>query len=208
MIEKTLFGIIVGLLVSVSGVGAYAAVKNPDAVTLLPGEAISVVASALSDTAEVLDDTLAPAEDSEMSEDASVSMRGDSDDDDDGDEEDAYEDDEDDEQDDDRGGARTTVAVTAASQQTSSQTQGGTPSTTASFTMQQVAVHNSAASCYSAISGSVYDLTPFVGRHPGGAAAIKSLCGVDGTAAFTGQHGGQGRPVSELASLKIGVLAQ
>jgi len=207
MIEKTLFGIIVGLLVSVSGVGAYAAVKNPDAVTSLPSEAISVVASALSDTAEVLDDTLAPAEDSEMSENASVSMRGDSDDD-DGDEEDAYEDDEDDEQDDDRGGTGTTVAVTAASQQTSSQTQGGTPSTAASFTMQQVAAHNSAASCYSAISGSVYDLTPFIGRHPGGAAAIKSLCGVDGTAAFTGQHGGQGRPVSELASLKIGVLAQ
>ena len=76
------------------------------------------------------------------------------------------------------------------------------------YTMAQVASHNSSASCYTAVSGSVYDLTPFIDQHPGGAQAILSLCGQDGTAAFMGQHGGQRRPVSELASFKIGMLAQ
>lgn len=74
------------------------------------------------------------------------------------------------------------------------------------FTMAQVAAHNSATSCYSAISGSVYNLTSFISQHPGGSAAIKSLCGVDGTSAYMGQHGGARRPANELVSLKIGTL--
>lgn len=81
------------------------------------------------------------------------------------------------------------------------------PTTAASYTLAQVATHNSSASCYSAINGNVYDLTSFISQHPGGAAAIKSLCGVDGTAAYNGQHGGSRRPANELAGLKIGVLA-
>lgn len=76
------------------------------------------------------------------------------------------------------------------------------------YTVAEVSTHNSAASCWSAINGSVYDLTSFVSRHPGGSAAIKSLCGIDGTAAFSGQHGGDQRPASELAGLKIGILAK
>ncbi|TSC85621.1 MAG: nitrate reductase [Parcubacteria group bacterium Gr01-1014_8] len=80
-------------------------------------------------------------------------------------------------------------------------------STVATFTMSDVAAHNSSASCYSAIGGSVYDLSSFVTKHPGGQAAIKSLCGVDGTAAYNGQHGGQGTPASVLAQYKIGVVA-
>ncbi len=75
------------------------------------------------------------------------------------------------------------------------------------YTLAEIAAHNSAASCYSAINGSVYDLSSFVSRHPGGSAAIKSLCGVDGTAAYMGQHGGSSRPANELASLKIGTVA-
>jgi cytochrome b involved in lipid metabolism len=82
------------------------------------------------------------------------------------------------------------------------------PATVDAYTLAQLATHNSSASCYSAINGSVYDLTSFVSHHPGGAAAIKSLCGVDGTAAYNGQHGGSRRPANELASLKIGVLAK
>lgn len=76
------------------------------------------------------------------------------------------------------------------------------------YTMAQVAAHNTKASCYTAISGYVYDLTSFVSNHPGGQAAIASICGVDGTSAFSGQHGGQGRPANELAGLKIGVVAK
>ncbi len=84
------------------------------------------------------------------------------------------------------------------------------PTTQASgtYTMAQVATHNSATSCYTVIGGSVYNLTSFVSQHPGGSVAIKSLCGVDGTAAYTAQHSGARRPANELAGLKIGTLAQ
>lgn len=83
-----------------------------------------------------------------------------------------------------------------------------TNATSTTFTMAEVATHNNRSSCYTAISGSVYDLTTWIDKHPGGPDKILSLCGNDGTAAFTGQHGGQRRPEQELASFKIGTLSQ
>jgi len=74
------------------------------------------------------------------------------------------------------------------------------------FTMAEVRTHNSAASCWAAINGSVYDLTDWVNQHPGGRDRILSLCGTDGTAAFTTQHGGAKRPASMLVLFKIGPL--
>lgn len=97
--------------------------------------------------------------------------------------------------------------VQTGSTNTGTNTNTGTVTAT-SFTMAQVAQHASAASCYTVVSGSVYDVTAFVTKHPGGQSAIKSMCGVDGTAAFSAQHGGQGSPASTLAKYKIGVLVQ
>jgi cytochrome b involved in lipid metabolism len=77
---------------------------------------------------------------------------------------------------------------------------------TPSYTMAQVALANSASKCWSAINGNVYDLTSWVNMHPGGASAILSLCGIDGTQAYSAMHGSQPRPANELSSLKIGVL--
>jgi len=74
------------------------------------------------------------------------------------------------------------------------------------FTLADVAKHNSAQSCYSVVSGGVYDLTSWIAQHPGGKSAIIGMCGVDATNAFISQHGGQGRPEQELASFKIGTL--
>lgn len=76
------------------------------------------------------------------------------------------------------------------------------------YTMADVAEHNSASSCWTAINGSVYDVTSWIDQHPGGAAPILSLCGTDGSSAFNAQHGGQRRPESELATFKIGTLSQ
>jgi predicted heme/steroid binding protein len=84
----------------------------------------------------------------------------------------------------------------------------GTSKTAGTFTMAEVKKHNSASSCYAVVQGAVYDLTNWIGRHPGGEEAILSLCGTDGTFAFENQHGGERRPESELASHKIGVLAK
>ncbi|MBP9757629.1 MAG: cytochrome b5 domain-containing protein [Candidatus Pacebacteria bacterium] len=130
-------------------------------------------------------------------------------DDDDSDEDAKEDEDEDEDSDDD---SRSAPAATVATQPAAAKPTNtppaptATPSTAGTYTMAQIATHNSAASCYSAISGNVYDLTSFVSQHPGGAAAIKSLCGVDGTAAYSGQHGSSRRPANELAGLKIGVL--
>lgn len=82
-----------------------------------------------------------------------------------------------------------------------------TPKVT-TFTMADVAKHSSAASCYTTVDGSVYNLTPFIGQHPGGQENIMKICGVDGSSLFSDQHGGQRRPANELASLKIGTLAK
>ena len=75
-----------------------------------------------------------------------------------------------------------------------------------SHTLSEVALHNNAQSCWTAISGNVYDLTPFINQHPGGLRAILSLCGIDGTILFLNQHAGQRRPQAELQSLLIGTL--
>ena len=80
------------------------------------------------------------------------------------------------------------------------------PKTT--FTLAEVATHNSASSCYTAVNGGVYDATGFIGKHPGGAEKILNLCGKDGSTFFNKQHGGQEKAEAALASLKIGALVQ
>lgn len=74
------------------------------------------------------------------------------------------------------------------------------------YSMADVQQHASAASCWSAIDGNVYDLTKWVNRHPGGAARILSLCGVDGTARFHGEHHKESTPNKTLAGFQIGKL--
>ncbi|HVM73938.1 MAG TPA: cytochrome b5-like heme/steroid binding domain-containing protein [Candidatus Paceibacterota bacterium] len=95
---------------------------------------------------------------------------------------------------------------TPASVATSS---SSTPTTgTKSYTLAQVATHNSASSCWSAINGNVYDLTNWINQHPGGPEHILAICGIDGSSAFNAQHGGQARPAAELKNFYIGTLAQ
>lgn len=78
----------------------------------------------------------------------------------------------------------------------------------ATFTAAQVAAHSTVGDCYSIIRGSVYNLTSYVPKHPGGVQKILPICGKDGTTLFVGQHGGSEKQESMLATLKIGELAQ
>ena len=94
----------------------------------------------------------------------------------------------------------TAAATTATTSKTPSKVAG-------TYNAADLKKHASAASCWSAINGNVYDLTKWINRHPGGASVIKGLCGRDGSAGFNGQHGGQSRPASELAAFKIGKFA-
>ncbi len=76
------------------------------------------------------------------------------------------------------------------------------------YTSAQVAAHATSANCWTSINGNVYDLTAWIGTHPGGESAIIQLCGTDGTSAFMGQHGGDNRANNALARFIIGPLTK
>ena len=102
----------------------------------------------------------------------------------------------------------TASRTTSASPQISSTPVQPTPTASgeASFTMDEVAQHNNQTSCWSVVSGIVYDLTTWIPKHPGGPERILSICGKDGTAAFSTQHAGAPKPQTMLASFRIGKL--
>lgn len=58
------------------------------------------------------------------------------------------------------------------------------------ITKTEVAKHASENDCWTIINGSVYDITSYIPRHPGGK-NILSACGTDGTNLFNGEQEGQ-----------------
>jgi hypothetical protein len=68
------------------------------------------------------------------------------------------------------------------------------------LTAAEVLKHSTGTDCWSVIKGEVYDLTAYVKDHPGGAALIKAICGLDGSAAFAGEHAGAATPKNILAA--------
>lgn len=153
-------------------------------------------------------------DDAKENDDQSLSRDKDDDDHEDDDKEEGREgeDEFEDEDGDDDNNRDSGASVNSGSGSSSSVGSGGTSGSAgavfATFTMSQVAAHITAASCYSAINGNVYDLTQWIPKHPGGQAAIKALCGVDGTVAFNDQHGGGQQQAKVLATFKIGTLVQ
>lgn len=79
-------------------------------------------------------------------------------------------------------------------QQTSAQT------TNASYSLDQIAAHNSASDCWMAIDGNVYNVTPFVasGQHPGGREILRG-CGIDATQLYNTHGRIGGYPHSAMA---------
>lgn len=82
-----------------------------------------------------------------------------------------------------------------------------TATTASGITLAEVAQRDSQDECWVAIDGSVYDLTGWIRQHPGGRAAILSLCGTDGTAQFLGQHGGSASAATRLDGYYLAPLA-
>lgn len=82
------------------------------------------------------------------------------------------------------------------------------PTTPNGITLTQISQHSSRSSCWSAINGSVYDLTSWIPNHPGGEQKILSLCGIDGSSRYNSKHGGEAKPARMLAGFKLGILAQ
>lgn len=102
-----------------------------------------------------------------------------------------------------------TQTVTPTPTPTATPTPSVTPTPTqVGYTMDQVRANNTSASCWTLIDGFVYDLTRWISSHPGGAGAIRGLCGVDGTASFKAQHGNQSSPAQRLNSYLLGPLSK
>lgn len=93
------------------------------------------------------------------------------------------------------------TATTPASVQPATQT-----SQSGGITLAQIATHNSRTSCWSAVNGGVYDLTSWIPNHPGGEGAILSLCGIDGSDRYNGQHGDSSKTARILTGFKIGTF--
>lgn len=97
---------------------------------------------------------------------------------------------------------------TAAATSPTGGTAAGAPATgTGGHTMAEVAKHNTRTDCWSVVDGKVYNLTPWISRHPGGSGVIVRMCGVDATTAYRGQHAAAPAPVSELAKLLVGPVS-
>lgn len=76
------------------------------------------------------------------------------------------------------------------------------------ITRSEVAQHATSSDCWIIVGRSVYDVTSYLPRHPGGAGQISPLCGKSATAAFRGEHGGDRDAARALAGLRIGRLAR
>jgi cytochrome b involved in lipid metabolism len=80
-------------------------------------------------------------------------------------------------------------------------------SSPAAFTMDAIKTHNSQASCWAAVDNKVYDLTKWIGAHPGGPGRIIKLCGTDATSAFHNEHHTEKQPADALAGFLLGPLS-
>lgn len=119
----------------------------------------------------------------------------------------------------DKGADTASQTTSQTANESSSATNNSTATETLdTFTMDEVATHNTPSDCWTVINGNVYELTDFISRHDGGN-AIEQACGIDGSSLFNeretsdGEMVGSGTPHSssaeaQLERLKIGILAQ
>jgi cytochrome b involved in lipid metabolism len=80
--------------------------------------------------------------------------------------------------------------------------------TTKIINISDVALHKTPEDCRTAINGTVYDVTAFFGKHPGGDKNLFRVCGIDATEVFNRQHGNNGQAKNTLAGFEIGTLAK
>ena len=109
------------------------------------------------------------------------------------------------------------TSVTPSKTPMASQSPTPTPTKTASptassgltkLTLEEVMKHDSSTSCWSIIYGNVFNLTKWIGKHPGGAEKIRAICGKDGTNSFERQHNGDGGAANQLSAYFLGKLGE
>lgn len=79
-----------------------------------------------------------------------------------------------------------------------SNTTTNTPPDT-SYSLQDIAMHNTAEDCWMIIDNKVYDFTNYLKMHPSGAASMTPYCGADGTQGYDTKDKKQPTPHSSTA---------
>lgn len=97
------------------------------------------------------------------------------------------------------------ITQSTTTSETATENASGTPKKSG-FTFADIASHKDATSCWSAVNDKVYDLTSWIGKHPGGDKAILSICGKDGTANFMKKHADSEKAKEQLPNFLIGDL--
>lgn len=82
---------------------------------------------------------------------------------------------------------------------------GKNPST---YTLADVEKHATKDDCWTVVEGTVYDVTSFIAKHPGGADKIEGMCGKEATKQFLSQHESDDKALERLKSLAIGKLSK
>ena len=101
-----------------------------------------------------------------------------------------------------------TETTTTGNVTTETATESTSTATTKSIALAEVAKHTTESDCRTAINGTVYDVTAFFGKHPGGDKNLFRVCGIDATQVFERKHGGDTRAKNVLAGFEIGTLGQ
>ncbi len=76
------------------------------------------------------------------------------------------------------------------------------------ITMEELARHDSAGSCWKAIDGRVYDVTEYIPRHPTPESVILRWCGREATEGWDGIGGGRGHSAAAAAMLRDFVVGR
>lgn len=114
-------------------------------------------------------------------------------------------------------GTAETTLIPDSSTNSASNDASSEPADTDMYTEAEVASHNTEDDCWTIIDGSVYDITSYIPRHPGGAEILRA-CGADGSTLFNtrttedGETVGSGTGHStnargQLAGFKVGDVA-
>jgi cytochrome b involved in lipid metabolism len=77
---------------------------------------------------------------------------------------------------------------------------------TKTYSVTQVKRHHTAANCWSIVGNNVYNLTGWVGKHPGGKGVIVKMCGKNGTGLFNSRHRSSRSAKAALSRYKIGTV--
>lgn len=98
------------------------------------------------------------------------------------------------------------VIVTPVSTTPTSQATVTLAPSSSTFSLADVARHNSQKNCWIIISNNVYDVTDYLFSHPGGSLAIIPYCGKDATTAFLEMKKHDTQAQTILSTLLVGSI--